>query len=58
MEESIWGIKGYSYSGCEGWSEWICEGLIFSSNTKAWDHIENKLKNTYSRYEPYEISVK
>lgn len=58
-ENCVWGILGYSYDGCNGWSEWVCEDLIFTSSESALEYIKDRWGNfQYARYKPYKISLK
>lgn len=58
VKNTVWGIKGASYDECNGGYTWICEGLLFTSEEKAWAYIRKTWKNSpYSRYEPVKIDV-
>jgi hypothetical protein len=55
--KTVFGIQGASYDGCNGWSTWQCDGLIFETRDKAQEYI-NKRWGTFGRYEPIEIEIK
>ena len=62
MSVEVWGIQGSDYDGCNGWSHWKCDGLLFSSEDKAWDYIKKNLSrsvyDTYAtRYKPVKLNV-